>query len=74
MRLVKAVEPRHVKAEAERRILTVWPLWRQMNALRDGGDDLVRMGNEIDAIRAASNVLEAMQPIPADFDHERHWS
>ena len=44
-----------IRDTAGSRILSVWPLWRQLNTLREGGDKLVQMGQEIDAIRAACN-------------------
>lgn len=45
------------KAEAERRIEVRWPLWRQINALRAG-----QSMDWIDAVRAASNSIEARLP------------
>ncbi len=62
------VEPHQVKAEAERRIMADFPLWRQMNMIR-AGEDL----SAIDAIREASNLIEAMEPIPLDFKDDRYW-
>jgi hypothetical protein len=58
-----------VKAEAERRILSRFPLWKQLNMIR-AGEDL----SEIDAIRAASNRIERMDPIPLDFRDDKYWT
>ena len=44
-----------MKREAARRIDQRMPLWRQINALRDQSDPGF---HEIDAIRAASNLIE----------------
>ncbi len=48
-----------IRAKAERQINVVWPIWKQINVLRIGGDKVARMGVDIDAIRAASNVAQA---------------
>ena len=47
-----------VKAEAKRRIEAVLPLHKQMNAMRVGGPDADAAFQKIDAIRAASNLIE----------------
>jgi hypothetical protein len=65
------VEPRHVKAEAQRRIEGRYPVWKQMNALAAGGDP--EMTAFINGIRTASNALEAMTPIPPNYADDRHW-
>lgn len=44
-----------IKREAARRINERMPLWRQINALRDNSDPGF---HEIDAIRAASDLIE----------------
>lgn len=62
-----------VKAEAARRIEQRYPLWRQLNVMRAGGDELVAMSSDIDALRARSDEMEAMVPIPADFADDRWW-
>lgn len=64
------IRPEQVRAEAERRILERYPIWKQMNLIRVGD---AAMGAYIDAVRAASNELEAADPIPADFRDDRHW-
>ena len=46
-----------VKAQAAARILAVAPEWKQLNLIRDGDPD--GLFPQIDAIRAASNILEA---------------
>lgn len=59
-----------VKAEARRRILAFAPEWKQLNAIREGDSDLFAA---LDAIRAASDVIEAMDPIPLDFADDAYW-
>jgi hypothetical protein len=71
MRFERPILPEHVKAEAARRIEARYPVWRQVNVLREGGAD--EMGVFIDQVRAASNALEARKPIPPDFRNDRHW-
>lgn len=73
MKIRHNVTADHVRAEAQRRIEAQWPLWRQMNTLRADTASIEAMGAEIDAIRAASNALEASSPIPADFTSDKHW-
>ncbi len=46
-----------IKREAARRIEARMPLWKQLNAIRDNRDPGF---HEIDAIRTASNAIEAM--------------
>ena len=80
-----------VKAEAQRRILTIVPEWKQRN-LTARGTVLAKKGEpnwtaaeqtewdageaiwaQVEAIRAASDVLEATAPIPQDFTDNKHW-
>lgn len=68
-----AVPATDVKLEARRRILARYPEWKQLNIIRAGGDDLAKMTAWIDAMRAASDALEAMSPIPADYADDSHW-
>lgn len=65
------VTPEMVKAEARRRILAIAPEWQQLNAIRAGE---TQMFERIDAIRAASDLIEEMQPIPADYRDDKHWT
>ena len=96
MRFDIHVTPEMVKAEAERRIVLIMPLHRQMNALAlaerlrqvTGSADpsdwpaeyqpLVLAANDafdqINHLRAASNAIEALEPIPPDFEADRHWN
>lgn len=62
-----------VKVEAERRIVSRYPVHKQMNVIRAGGDDLAAMSKFIDGIRMVSNQLEAMTPIPADYGDDHWW-
>ena len=48
-----------VKREAARRIDAVSPIWRQLNDARAGGSDAEARFAQIDAIRAASQQIEA---------------
>ena len=68
-----AVSPAAVKAEAQRRILEAVPEWRQRNALAAGQAEAAAAWAPINAIRAASDALEAMDPIPADYAADHHW-
>lgn len=74
MRIAFTVTAADVKAEAARRIEARWPLWKQLNLSREGGIAMDEMHAGIDAIRAASNALEAQDPIPADYRADHHWS
>ncbi len=96
MRLRIGVSPEMVKEEAERRILLIMPVHKQMNALalaerlrqQTGSADpsdwpaefqpLVAQANAafdaINVLRAASDRLEAMRPIPPDYQSDQHWS
>lgn len=68
------VMPAHVKAEASRRILDRFPLWKQLNIQADGGDPQAEMTEFISRIRSRSNEIEHLSPIPADFANDRYWS
>lgn len=58
MKVHVAVTAVHVRVEAERRILSRYPIWKQVNLTREGGEDLARMSAFIDDVRAASNAIE----------------
>lgn len=63
-----------IKAEAQRRIEARYPMWRQMNILRAGAaEEIEAMGRFIDAIRGASDVLDAMPTVPADYVDDKYW-
>ncbi|WP_288804059.1 hypothetical protein [uncultured Novosphingobium sp.] len=55
----RAALVRRTKAEAERRILAISPVWRQANDLRAPCPDAEARFTAIDAVRAASNAIEA---------------
>ena len=59
---------RLIKREAQRRIEIVAPLWRQLNDLRSGAPDAARRFAEIDAIRHASERVEAELTATGDAD------
>lgn len=61
---------RDVKREARRRILSFAPDWKQLNAIREGDSELFA---KLDAIRAASDAIEAMDPIPDDYNDDERW-
>lgn len=68
------IAPWAVNAEAQRRIESRYPIWRQMNILRSGDAvGIEAMGRFIDAIRAASDVLDAMETVPADYVDDKYW-
>lgn len=69
MKLRSGVEPKHIKAEVARRIEERYPLWRQLNAVNDGGDP--EMVAWIKAMRERSNELEADPPL--DYKSDGHW-
>lgn len=74
MRRSILITPSLVKQEAQRRIEEAYPLWRQVNIMRDGDTAQIEaMGKGIDAIRAASNKIEEMQPIPHDYQAAKYW-
>jgi hypothetical protein len=78
-----------VKAEAENRILSKYPLWKQSNMLalkvdlmskttlteqeQITLDDINSQLQEIQAIRNCSDVIEAMTPIPENYRDNQHW-
>jgi len=68
------VTPELVKAEAAKRIESQFPLWKQLNVVRAGGAELVAMSAVIDGIRAASDALEVMSPIPSDYTSNNWWT
>lgn len=73
MRVALNVTPDHVRQEAERRIVARYPLWKQINIMRDGGEAAAAMATFIDGIRARSNATEARKRIPADYRDDSHW-
>jgi hypothetical protein len=56
---LRAATIEKVKAQASRRILAISPLWQQMNDLRLPTDDGDARFARIDAIRHASDAIEA---------------
>lgn len=66
-------QQRSVKAEAERRILERWPVFRQLNIIRKGGKPMEDMGVWIDAVRDAADALIAINPIPLDYTDDKRW-
>lgn len=68
--LIKAAD---LRVEAARRIEARYPIWRQLNVMREGGEPLAAMTAFIDAVRAASDQLEVLEPIPGDFASDHRW-
>lgn len=62
-----------VRRCAHNRIVRPYPLWKQANIQRKGGEPFEVMDAYIDAVQAASNKLEAMSPIPADYTSDHRW-
>lgn len=63
---LRAALLRDVKREARRRIEAISPVWRQLNDLREGGDDAAVRFARIDAVRAASQLIELqLAEVPA---------
>lgn len=73
MKVHVAVTAADVKAEAARRILARYPLWKQINIIREGDVALAEMSAFIDRIRVQSDALEALVPIPVTFREDKHW-
>lgn len=62
-----------IKAEAARRLrLTDWYVIRAADP-SDGTPVPADIQTQRDAIRTASDALEAMDPIPSDYADDRHW-
>ncbi len=78
-----------VKAEAQNRILSKYPIWRQSNMLSEKIDlvsksslteaeqqrldEINAQFDEIVQIRAFSDALELMTPIPEDYRDNQYW-
>lgn len=57
---LRALRSSAVKMEARRRIEAVYPLWKQVNILRDGtADEIQAMRVAINAVRNKSDAIEA---------------
>ncbi|MFC0685066.1 hypothetical protein [Novosphingobium clariflavum] len=69
---LRAALVRRTKAEAERRILAIAPVWRQVNDLRAPCTDAEARFTAIDAVRAASNAIEA-ELAAADAEALADW-
>lgn len=60
-----------IKAEAARRIEEHYPVWKQLNIVRAGGDALNVMSAFIDRVREVSDDLEAS--MPGDYADDKNW-
>lgn len=47
-----------IKSKANELIIGLYPTFKQLNIIRLGGNDLIKMGNFIDSIRTISNEAE----------------
>lgn len=65
--------PLMVKMVASHLIVSRYPEYKQLNIIREGGPALATMSAFIDAIRAKSNEIEAMSPIPEDYADPARW-
>jgi hypothetical protein len=81
-----------VKAEAQRRIISIIPEWKQRNLTARAAELAIKgvanwtaeetleyeegqaIWNSIKVVRAASDALEAMNPIPDDYANDSYWS
>lgn len=81
-----------VKREANRRIISIVPDWKQRNLLAravmlpqkgksnwtqeemDAWESGEAIWRTVDAIRAASDKIEAMDPIPQDYRDDKYWT
>lgn len=86
-----AASPERVKAEAQKRIYSVLPSWKQRNLTARAAELAIKgrdnwtaeelseyeagqsVWNTIKAIRAASDALEAMDPVPKDYMLDKWW-
>jgi hypothetical protein len=60
-----------INAEAETRIVSIYPGYKQLNIMREGGAALALMSAYIDGVRASANQLE--QTLPVDYRNDRWW-
>ncbi len=67
------VDPEHVRAYCGSVIDRFYKPWQQMNIIREGGDALTEMTEWIDGMRAASNAIEKLKPIPVEFHLSPLW-
>jgi len=78
-----------IKKEAEKRITTLYPLWKQSNMLSDKITllnktrtpeedqqlaDIEQAFAFISDIREKSNAIEAMDPIPKNYTSDDYWT
>lgn len=71
--IVPVITAQMVKDEARRRIIEVYDLGKQATLTRLGGEKADTMFAFIDAVRDASNRVEAMDPIPPDYADNKWW-
>lgn len=61
-----------IKAECGRRIEALYPVWKQINMMRDPNAFAFEF-QWIDRMRGVSDALEGMDPRPVDYRDDRHW-
>ena len=62
-----------VKLEAARRIRQIIPRWKMERAVSGGKPIPPADRKAAQAVRDASNRIEKMNPLPADFTDDRYW-
>lgn len=70
-RPLRAPEPDDVDAECRRRIVAVYPIEAQLNALHESNG--AAMSAWIAAVRARAREFKQTAFIPQDFADDRHW-
>jgi hypothetical protein len=60
-----------INGEAENRIVRIYPGYKQLNIMREGGAALALMSAYIDGVRASANQLE--MTLPVDYRNDRWW-
>lgn len=63
-----------VKLEAARRVRQIVSRWKVERAATGGKPISATDQKAAQAVRDASNRIEQMNPIPADFTDDRHWT
>jgi hypothetical protein len=68
-----SVTVEQVKQEAARRIRALIPRWKMERALSGGKAIPAADQKAAQAVRNASDRIEKMNPIPADYTNDRYW-
>lgn len=68
------VKPEQVKEEARRRIEATGLAWMVEREVSGGAAIPQQVKAKVASIRAASNKLEGMSPIPRDYTKDKWWN